>query len=534
MPKQYCNNSHTVTKETIPFIHTYQTLPEVFYHRLSADPVTHPQLLRLNTALADSLGLDLSAIDNQQLAQWFSGQHLPNTASPIAQAYAGHQFGQLTLLGDGRALLLGELTTPQQQLIDVQLKGSGQTPYSRRGDGRAALAPMLREYLISEAMFALGIPTSRSLAVVTTGDSIRRMGVKKGAILTRTAASHIRIGTFVYAAIVANKDRNNTPIQALLDYSIQRHYPELAASDNPALAFLMTVGQRQITLINEWLRVGFIHGVMNTDNVCISGETIDYGPCAFMNVYDEQTVFSSIDYNGRYAYGNQSPIILWNLARLAESLLPLIADNETTAIDIVTEALEQLTLAQQKDWQTMMANKLGLSRITDVSLINLLLAAMQAQTLDYTNTFVTLTTFIQEHTVQLAAKSTVELSSITPLITTWLNSSRYQQSAYAEKHLPHPAVIECCNDWLIALCQSNHNAADWKQTVDAMQQNNPMIIPRNHLVEAALTAAEQDDMQAFDKLLASLSTPYQQPAMSHYQQAPKASEQANYQTFCGT
>lgn len=517
----------------LSFTHSYQTLPKAFYQAVSAAAASNPKLLLFNEDLAANLALDLAAENHHVLAQWFCGQNLPDTASPIAQAYAGHQFGHLSLLGDGRALLLGEIRTPQQQQVDIQLKGSGPTSYSRGGDGKAALAPMLREYLMSEAMFALGIPTSRSLAVVTTGDTVRRMGAKTGAVLTRTAASHIRIGTFVYAAILAEQQGSNKPLQALLDYSIQRHYPELAANENPALTFLSAVGQRQIRLINQWLRVGFIHGVMNTDNVCISGETIDYGPCAFMNAYDEATVFSSIDHSGRYAYGNQSPIILWNMARLAESLLPLIDADENTAITLATEALDTLATQQQQDWQIMMSNKLGLAEI-HTELVEALTAFMQTHNLDYTNTFVTLTAFLRDNWRTLAANCTAEF------VAQWLNSEAYQTADYAEKKLQHPDIVHWYQQWLTAL-QQQYPHADKRQTaVAAMQDNNPMIIPRNHQVEAALHAAEQGDRQPFENLLNALSMPYQPldsgklTPISRYQTPPTTEQQAGYQTFCGT
>src|SRR6187455_1332066 len=353
---------------------TYHALPSRFYARLAPVPVRDPRLVVFNARLAEELGVDPGALE-RQAATWFSGNQTPAGADPIALAYAGHQFGGFVpQLGDGRALLLGERVGRDGMRRDIQLKGSGRTPFSRNGDGRAALGPMLREYLVSEAMHALGVPTTRSLAVVTTGEQVVREYLVPGAVLTRVAASHIRVGTFEYFA--ARNDRE--AVSQLLDYVITRHYPEARSADVPALAVLEAVAQRQAALIADWMSVGFIHGVMNTDNMAISGETIDYGPCAFMDNYDANTVFSSIDHGGRYAYGNQPAIAQWNLARFAETLLPLLDSDHEKAIAIATEALGEYPAPFEGYWLAGMRKKLGLQSAEggDVELIRALLEWM--------------------------------------------------------------------------------------------------------------------------------------------------------------
>ncbi|MEO0475756.1 MAG: YdiU family protein, partial [Planctomycetota bacterium] len=364
---------------------SYSALPEAMYTLTDPTPVASPKMVVFNDALADELGLGLSKLSEASLADLFSGNALPKNAKPLAQSYAGHQFGHFTMLGDGRAHLLGEHITPDGSRIDLQLKGSGRTPYSRGGDGRAVLGPMLREYLIAEAMHALGIPTTRSLAVVATGEPVQRETLLPGAILTRVATSHIRVGTFQFAG--AMQDR--TMLQALLDYTIERHDPDLMEADNKALALLDRVMHRQADLIVHWMRVGFIHGVMNTDNTVLSGETIDYGPCAFMDAYEPATVLSSIDVNGRYAYANQPAIIAWNLARLAEALLPLIHPNADEAVAIAEEKVNGFGDLYRDKWLTMMRSKLGLlgSDGGDYELISELLTWMKSNHADYTNTF---------------------------------------------------------------------------------------------------------------------------------------------------
>src|SRR6187399_3158414 len=364
---------------------TYSALPSRFYARVAPAPVKNPQLVVLNSRLAEELGLDPAVLEREGAA-WFSGNTTPEDADPIALAYAGHQFGSFVpQLGDGRAILLGERVRRDGVRRDIQLKGSGRTPFSRNGDGRAALAPMLREYLISEAMHALGVPTTRSLAVVTTGEQVVREDLQPGAVLTRVAASHIRVGTFEYFAVRNDRDA----VSQLLDYVITRHDRQARGADVPALAVLEAVAQRQAALIADWMSVGFIHGVMNTDNMAISGETIDYGPCAFMDHYDTHTVFSSIDHGGRYAYGNQPAIAQWNLARFAETLLPLIGPDIERAVQLATAVVKDFVPAFDALLLTRMRRKIGLAseRESDVDLVSALLATMQSASADFTLTF---------------------------------------------------------------------------------------------------------------------------------------------------
>ena len=369
--------------------HTYADLPQLFHSPATPTPVREPRLVAFNRPLAIGLGLDPEALESPEGAAIFAGNALPDGARPIAQAYAGHQFGHFTALGDGRAILLGEQITPSGDRFDIQLKGAGKTRFSRRGDGRAALGPMLREYVISEAMHALGIPTTRSLAVVTTGEPVYREGRLEGAVLTRVAASHIRVGTMQWAS--AHEDAEAT--RALADYTRARHYPELAESSDPYLDLFRAIVARQASLIARWQLVGFIHGVMNTDNMALSGETIDYGPCAFMDTYDPATVFSSIDESGRYAYGNQPPIAQWNLARLAEAMLPLFDPDADRAVERATEALARFPDLFNQHRLDGMRAKLGLftQEDDDEALVNDLLAWMQRRSADYTNTFRSLT-----------------------------------------------------------------------------------------------------------------------------------------------
>jgi ParB/RepB/Spo0J family partition protein len=367
-----------ISKQQISRLLSYSKIPESLSFEIS-------DFRKVSSRTAESLGLDFTMLSEKEKAELFSGNSLPTGADPIAQAYAGHQFGHFTLLGDGRAIVLGEHLAPDNQRVDLQLKGSGRTPYSRRGDGLAALGPMLREYLISEAMHALGIPTTRSLAVVTTGENVIRETVLPGAVLTRVAASHIRVGTFEYVAMQNDKQLLKTMVM----YILERHYPALKAVKNPTLELLKAVMERQITLMIHWMRVGFIHGVMNTDNMAISGESIDYGPCAFMNAYDLKTVFSSIDYHGRYAFGNQSKIAQWNLTRFAETLLPLFHETQEEAIQMATDVLNRFAPLYHDQWLSMMRKKLGIfgEESEDEELINDLLHWMQKNQMDYTNTF---------------------------------------------------------------------------------------------------------------------------------------------------
>lgn len=467
---------------------TYARLPSALFARAEPSPVRRPQFVVLNRPLASSLGLDADALNER--ADIFAGNALPDGAEPIAQAYAGHQFGHFTNLGDGRAILLGEQITPGGGRFDIQLKGSGPTPYSRRGDGRAALGPMLREYIISEAMHALGIPTTRSLAVAATGEGIMRDEPLPGAVLTRVAASHIRVGTFEYAAALGNADL----LRALTEYTLARHYPTALGAENPALALLDAVVARQAELISRWMLVGFVHGVMNTDNMALSGETIDYGPCAFMDRYDPATVFSSIDRHGRYAYGSQPAIAQWNLARLAESLLALIADDEKEAAKIAGAAVERFGPLFQNHWSAGLRAKIGLRSTApdDDDLINDLFRLMQEAGADFTNTF-----------ISLAGDGAPPPPELQPWIARW------------HARLDREGVPR---DEALAL----------------MRSVNPVVIPRNHRVEEALAAAAEGDLTVVHRLLEVLADPFSASAANLRFREPGPSDAAPYRTFCGT
>ncbi|GED56572.1 YdiU family protein [Brevibacillus formosus] len=478
------------------FDNSYTTLPKSFFSRLNPPPVRSPKLAILNEQLAKSLGLNVEALQSEEVIAMLAGNKTPEGAEPLAQAYAGHQFGHFTMLGDGRALLLGEQITPTGERFDIQLKGSGRTPYSRGGDGRAALGPMLREYIISEAMHGLGIPTTRSLAVVTTGESIYRESELPGAILTRVAASHIRVGTFQFAARFCSIE----DLRALADYTLQRHFPKITAEENRYLLLLNEVIQRQAALIAKWQLAGFIHGVMNTDNMTISGETIDYGPCAFMDTYDPATVFSSIDVQGRYAYGNQPYIAVWNLTRFAESLLPLLHDNEAQAVKMAEDALAEFGKLYHGNWLTGMRAKLGLlnEEEQDEALIEGLLNMMKDHQADYTNTFRAFTLNQPEETVLFGT------------------------SEFTEWH----------EQWRARLTRQPEDTAMVQQL---MKKSNPAVIPRNHRVEEALEAAwKEGDYTVMERLLAVLSDPYAYtPEQVEYTTLP-AESACPYQTFCGT
>ena len=474
---------------------TYSKLPGVFFSKLSPTPVSSPKILLFNQKLAEEIGLDLSVLSEEERTQLLSGNLVPKGIEPFAQAYAGHQFGNFTMLGDGRALMLGEHLTPSGQRLDLQFKGSGRTPYSRGGDGRAALGPMLREYLISEAMHALGIPTTRSLAVVATGESVYRESELPGAILTRTAGSHIRVGTFEFASL--HEDKAMT--QALLDYLIDRHFPEIREEENKALSVLRAAIDQQIDLITHWMRVGFIHGVMNTDNMALSGETIDYGPCAFMDVFSPDTVFSSIDHRGRYAFANQPYVAQWNLARLAESLLPLIHDERQDAIAGAEESLNAFEPAYKDKWLAMMGTKLGLAEADkqDERLVTDLLDWMHSNGADYTNTFRDLGRQVLPEN-QLYQSETFE---------TW--HRRWQERLGGE-------------------------GRSLDSSLSLMRSVNPVVIPRNHKVEEALQAGEEGNLNPFRNLLKALESPYEEADhLAPYQVPPKPSEKV-HQTFCGT
>ncbi|MBS0365695.1 MAG: YdiU family protein [Proteobacteria bacterium] len=484
------------------FVHTYATLPERCYARSEPTPVADPRLVVFNAPLAVELGLDAQRVQPLAAAM-FSGNQLPEDAEPLAMAYAGHQFGTFVpRLGDGRALLLGELRGRDGALRDVQLKGAGPTPFSRNGDGRATIGPMLREYLVSEAMHALGIPTTRSLAVVSSGEQVWREKPLPGAVLTRVAASHLRVGTFQYFA--ARQDRE--ALQALLDYVITRHYPQAREATSPALAVLQAVAQRQAALIAGWMSVGFIHGVMNTDNMAISGETIDYGPCAFLDHYDSNQVFSSIDSGGRYRFANQPAIAQWNLARLADTLLPLIDADEARAVDLATEAVRGFGSEFDEQFLARMRRKLGFFTAMegDADLISRLLASMQRTTADFTLIFRGLASVAQDPG---RGDELLKQFSADSNFATWLAEWTARLAADRE---PAPARIA------------------------AMRAANPAFIPRNHRVEAALTAAESGNYGPFNSLLTVLQRPFDdQPGMEAFAVPPDPGERV-LQTFCGT
>lgn len=485
------------------FDNTYARLPDIFFSRVNPTPVPAPALIKVNDALALELGLDPAALASSPGVQMFAGNAIPPGSEPIAQAYAGHQFGYLNpRLGDGRAILLGEVIDQNSQRRDIQLKGPGRTPYSRSGDGRAALGPVMREYLISEAMFHLGIRTTRTLAAVTTGHPVYREVALPGAVLTRVAASHIRVGTFEFFRL--RNDRDN--LKALADYVIDRHYPEVRAAENPYVALLEVVMHAQAKLVSSWLQVGFIHGVMNTDNMTVSGETIDYGPCAFMDAYDPSTVFSSIDREGRYAYGNQGPIALWNLTRFAECLLPLMDDADHKAVKIAETILSEFSDIFNDYWLAGMGRKLGLTRASaqDEKLITDFLQLMRDGAADFTLGFRRLADCLH--------------STSASFLQLFNNDSQ--------------ALDAWLDVWRVRLSQ---NALDAEQIREAMQKVNPLYIPRNQNVELVLKAAVDDsDYRPFEELLKVLSHPFEeQPGMEKYAVVPPQADMP-YRTFCGT
>jgi serine/tyrosine/threonine adenylyltransferase len=482
---------------------TYSALPSRFYARVAPARVKDPRLVVFNSRLAEELQFDPAVIEREG-ASLFSGNQTPEDADPIAMAYAGHQFGNFVpQLGDGRAILLGERVGRDGVRRDIQLKGSGRTPFSRNGDGRAALGPMLREYLISEAMHALGIPTTRSLAVVTTGEQVVREDLLPGAVLTRVAASHIRVGTFEYFA--ARDDRE--AVSQLLDYVIARHDPEARGAKVPGLAVLEAVAQRQAALIADWMSVGFIHGVMNTDNVALSGETIDYGPCAFMDSYDTNSVFSSIDRGGRYAYGNQPTIAQWNLARFAETLLPLIDSNTEKAVEIATAVVKKFMPDFDARLLARMRRKIGLAseQEGDVELVRALLATMQSAGADFTLTF------------RRLARCTDEPADDASLLELFESSS---------------GIVDWLRRWRERLTSEPQSAAERAAN---MRRVNPAFIPRNHRVEAALEAAStHGDFGPFRQLLNILEHPYDdQPGFDEFEQPPAPADRV-HRTYCGT
>ncbi len=489
----------------IPFFNfdtTYNQLPQIFYQYTKPAPARKPELLLYNGSYAKTLGV-MNGAHGREIADILSGNNVPENGSMLSQAYAGHQFGYFTMLGDGRAILLGEHITDDGERLDIQLKGSGRTMYSRNGDGRAAVGPMVREYIISEAMHYLGIPTTRSLAVVGTGEKVYRGSVLDGAVLTRTADSHIRVGTFEFAAMQGNKGL----IKILADYTINRHYPELKDEKNPYLEFFKKTAKRQACLINDWMRVGFIHGVMNTDNMSISGQTIDYGPCAFMDSYNLKTVFSSIDHRGRYSYGNQPYIAGWNLACLAETLIPLIDDDPEKAAELLTEGVKDFSADYHGKWLQMMGSKLGFSETLpdDLNHIQALLDMMESGGYDYTNTFIYL-----RHLLKPLNIDSKQLFPGKKAVPSSLN-------AWAKK-------------WRKTLEQKKQTA---EKAVSIMDAVNPLLIPRNHLVEAAVKKAEDGDMSSAEKLLEVLTAPYDYSFEDMYYILP-TEDRTPYVTYCGT
>ena len=456
-----------------------------------------PSAVIINDVLAAGMGLDGEQLFSPRGIAELSGNEVPHGAMSIAQAYAGHQFGSFTILGDGRAIVLGEHVDPVGMCWDVQLKGAGRTPYSRGGDGKAVLGPMLREYIISEAMHALGIPTTRSLAVVTTGETVWREIAQPGAILTRVAASHIRVGTFQYAACC----RDQYVLQALADYAIWRHFPDILSCASPYLDLLDIVMQRQVALIAAWMNVGFVHGVMNTDNMALSGETIDYGPCAFMDRYEPQTVFSSIDRYGRYAFANQPSIALWNLSRFAETLLPLIHKEPSRAITLAEEVLARFEPLYQELWAAMLRKKLGLSNMEkgDGKLVHDLLMWMHRKRADFINTF------------------------------------RALMAAFDAPSGIFADDLELAAWWQIWTARRRRQPQSDPAALQIMQQATPAVIPRNHLVEEVLqAAAHEQNLQPLRAFLQALQDPYDHHRARAYYQDPAPADAPPYRTFCGT
>jgi len=487
-----------------PFQNTYAALPDGFFARVAPTPVAAPRLIKLNRPLAVRLGLDPDLLESPEGAEILAGKRLPDGAEPIAMAYAGHQFGHFVRqLGDGRAILLGEVIDIDGIRRDIQLKGSGPTPFSRRGDGRAALGPVLREYIVSEAMAAMGIPTTRSLAATITGESVMRETALPGAVLTRVASSHIRVGTFQYFA--ARSDTEG--VKRLADHAIARHYPQAAQAERPYHALLEGVTTRHAELVARWLQVGFIHGVMNTDNTSISGETIDYGPCAFMDHYDPAAVFSSIDEQGRYAYANQPRIALWNLTRLAECLLPLFSDDKDKAIEEAQSVLAEFPAKFTAAYQSGLRQKIGLftAHDGDEALVQDLLDAMAKNKADFTLTFRRLSAAAED-------------------------AARDQD---ARAHFADPVAYD---EWVARWRQRTGEEPQTPAERAAMMRAvNPAFIPRNHRIEAVIQAAvTRDDYAPFEELLAVLAKPYEeQPAFADYANPPEPHQRV-LQTFCGT
>ena len=479
------------------FDNSYRKLPNILYTKIKPIPVKNSNLVYFNKDLAEKLGLNFTNLSKKYLSDMFSGNILPENSEPIAQAYAGHQFGHFTMLGDGRGILLGEHISPNNKKVDVALKGSGKTPYSRNGDGRASLGPMLREYIISEAMYGLKIPTTRSLAVTTTGEIINRETPLEGSILTRIASSHIRVGTFQYLSMKGDIET----LKKLVKYSLERHYPEETIIRNPAITLLESVISKQISLVINWMRVGFIHGVLNTDNVTISGETIDYGPCAFMNIYNPLTVFSSIDHQGRYSFNNQSIITHWNISRFAETLIPLIDSDEKKAIKIGEEIINQFQNNFKIQWVNMMRDKLGFfnHENEDEIFIQKLLEWMYKNKADYTNTFLYL-----------------------------INNKLIQGDMYNLD-----SFKEIKNQWEKRILKNNLSLDLSKRK---MNSNNPFVIPRNHMVEKSLNnILENKDYKLFKNILKICKNPYIKNKNNNVlNNLPDPIDENKYKTFCGT
>lgn len=479
-----------------PLENSFASLPELLFEHTRATPVENPSLLAINTPLVKLLELDESILRSSNGLSWLSGNFAPPNTTPIAQAYAGHQFGRFVpTLGDGRALLLGEHRLSNGELYDIQLKGSGRTKFSRGGDGRAALGPMIREYIIGEFLSAVGVPTTRALAVTITGESVQREKPLIGAILTRVAKSHIRIGTFEYL----HARSEHAAIEQLVNYCISRHYPECQEAPDPVFSFCKHFIERTASLVSQWMHVGFIHGVLNTDNVTISGQSIDFGPCAFMDTYDPDTVFSSIDINGRYAYGAQPSIMHWNLARFLETVLFLLDDDTTKALQKARELLQHFETVFHADWSTGLRAKLGLHTTEpgDAQLALDFLNLLFKNKLDFTQSF------------RLISTSSLPLESNHPL-SIWHHT------------------------WLSRI-QKSKNARPTEDTLSSMQKTNPLYIPRNHIVENVLSACEQTlDSVELDQLLSLLRTPYHEAPNTEQFVCPAPPEWEGYKTFCGT
>lgn len=486
---------------TLPFDNSYVRLPARFYARLDPTPVSEPALLRVNARLCAELGIDAHWLASADGVAVLAGNRVPAGAEPVATAYAGHQFGQYNpQLGDGRAHLLGELVDAEGRRVDLQLKGSGRTPWSRGGDGRSPLGPVLREYLVSEGMHALGVPTTRALAAVSTGERVFREGVEAGAVLARVASSHIRVGTFQYFA--ARGDRE--ALEALLAHVIERHYPAVAGDDRPALALLGAVVARQAGLIASWQQLGFIHGVMNTDNMLLCGETVDYGPCAFMEVFDPRAVFSSIDHGGRYAYQNQPGIAHWNLVRLAEALLPLIDDDSDRAVGLARETLDAFPQQFEAAHGAGLARKLGFAglRPEDSELVEDLFSALAADEADFTLAFRYLT-----------------------------ERDGPQADAMATLFRPGEALAAWLPRWQTRLDDEGGDAAARRERMRAV---NPLFIARNHLVQGAIEAAEAGDLAPFHRLAERVADPFRWDPSDADLARPAQPEERVLRTFCGT